>query len=295
MTSLESLIADYLDSLSLRDVSEHTVRAYRQTLRKLSRFVGDVDPSELTHRHMSRFLAAERAAGAALSSVQRRYVDLGSFCKWLLAEEEITRNPMDKVDRPRTEEVPVPLVDPATIHALLRHEWSTRFLTMRNRAIITVLLDTGVRVSELLGMNLADFSPAHNRITVRGAKRSGERVVSLGKHASAALRRYLRARARFPQADNPALWLGSNGRLSAQAVRLMLSEGCKRVGVPHVFPHQLRHQFAHEFRFAGGNDGDLMYLAGWTSTAMLRRYGASGAAVRAAQAHAKYSPGDQLL
>ncbi|GHD37665.1 tyrosine recombinase XerC [Nocardiopsis kunsanensis] len=295
MTSLESLIGDYLDSLSLRDVSKHTVRAYRQTLRKFSHFVEDVDAAGLSHRHVSRFLASERASGAALSSVQRRYVDLGSFCKWLLAEEEISRNPMDKVQRPRVEQVPVTLVDSATIRGLLRHEWSTRFLTMRNRAIVSVLVDTGVRVSELCSMDFADFSPAHNRITVHGAKRSGERVVSLGRHASAALRRYLRVRARYSQAENPALWLGSNGRVSAQAVRVMLSEACKHAGVPHVFPHQLRHQFAHEFRLAGGNDGDLMYLAGWTSTAMLQRYGASGAAVRAAKAHARFSPGDRLL
>lgn len=294
MTALLFLIDDYLDTLALRDRSVHTIRAYRQTLRAFASFAGDTAPHEITHRVVARFLASVRNTGASSATVHKRYADLRSFFVWCLQEGEVNTNPMDRIERPRRTQAPVPLAEPDTIRALLALEWKTSFLTARNRAMILTCLDTGVRVSELCAMRLEDYDTAHNRVTVRGAKGSGTRVVPLGKAAVVAVRRYLRARARSTHADNPALWLGQRGDMSTSAIRMILRRACRDAGVAHVYPHQLRHTFAHHFRLNGGGDGDLMYLAGWSSPAMLRRYGASGAAVRAAQAHAKFSPADGL-
>lgn len=294
MNALESMIDDYLDTLVLRGRSKHTVRAYRQSLRKLVVFVGDRELSSITHRDVTRLLASERDGGAAPLSVYKLFADLRSFFKWCVLEEEVTKNPMDRVEKPRKSQDPVTLVEPDTIKTLLSMEWKSPFFTARNRAMITVSLDTGVRVSELCAMRLEDIDTMHNRVTVRGAKGSGLRVVPLGKAAAIALRRYLRVRSRFPHADSPALWVGMRGPVKTSAINKLLSRACADAGVEHVFPHQLRHLFAHHFRMNGGGDSDLMYLGGWTSPAMLRRYGASGAAQRAAVAHSKYSPADGL-
>jgi integrase len=99
-----------------------------------------------------------------------------------------------------------------------------------------------------------------------------------------ALARYARVRATHPKRDLDALWLAPRGRLKDSGVGQLLERRCREAGLPRLNPHRFRHTFAHEFRAQGGSEGDLMYLAGWSSTAMAHRYGKSAAAARARRA-----------
>lgn len=124
--------------------------------------------------------------------------------------------------------------------------------------------------------------------------KSGPRKVPVGREAAADVDRYIRARRSHPERDSPALWLGKKGALTDSGVAQLLKRRGKLVGVAEVRPHRFRHTFGHQWRMEGGNETDLMTVAGRKSDAMVRRYGRSAAGERAREAHREFSPRDRL-
>ncbi|MGW6728616.1 tyrosine-type recombinase/integrase [Nocardia sp. NPDC055029] len=122
------------------------------------------------------------------------------------------------------------------------------------------------------------------------------RLLPFGDKTRTALRRYLRMRARHPQAanDRPELWLSRFGPITKSGVQQMIDRRAVNAGIGHLHPHQFRHFFAHNWLANGGQEQDLMMLAGWRSRQMLGRYGASVASERARDAHKRAIFGDQL-
>lgn len=298
MNTLESLVADYLDMLHLRSRAKTTITNYRYTLNYFLRFLAEHAPDRLDSpervkpRDVTRFLAWRKDAGAAESSVVKHYSDLSSFWNWVVYEEDLPKNPMHRVERPSLTVKPVPVVSPDTLRKLLALESKTALLTKRNRAMILVLLDTGVRAGELVSMRLdgVDFQ----RQTVRVDGKTGVRDVAFGKATAVALRRYLRARKGSRYAGTDALWVGDRGPIGYAGVQLTLARYSERAGVGHIHPHQFRHTFAASWKASGGSEGDLMTLGGWRTAAQLHRYGAVGKAERARKAHSVHSPVDRL-
>jgi integrase len=109
-----------------------------------------------------------------------------------------------------------------------------------------------------------------------------------------ALDRYLRARRSHKAADLDWLWLGDRGRFGDSGITQMLRRRGKMAGIEGLHAHQFRHGFAHEWLAAGGQEQDLQRLAGWSSPAMLARYGRSMAEERARDAHKRFGLGDSL-
>jgi site-specific recombinase XerD len=292
---LSTLASDWLRSLRASNRSQHTLRAYRATVTQLEAFLVasgmPTDVRKLTREHVESFLVDVVERNAA-STAALRFSALKSFFGWLVDEGEITRSPIERTARPNVPDVPVPIITTEQAKALLKACNGTTFEDRRDAAILRLFLDGGPRLSELTALRVDDVDRDLQVLHVVG-KGSRPRAVPYGAKSAQALDRYLRARAKHPEARRDALWLGQRGALSTGSVYAVVRRRASLAGFT-LHPHQLRHTWAHQWRAQGGNSDDLQRMGGWRSAQMLNRYGASAADERAREAHKKLSFGDQL-
>lgn len=154
-------------------------------------------------------------------------------------------------------------------------------------------MDTGMRAGELIDMTMNDLD-RDTQIAYVVDKGRRPRAWPISTKRSPLSTATLRLRARHPHTTEPSLWLGKKGRMTDSGLRQMIERRGHQAGIGHIHPHQLRHTYAHNYLADGGNEGDLMALAGWRPRQILQRYGASAAAERAQAAYRRMGTGDRL-
>ena len=286
---MEQRIDAFLHYMSAeRGSSKNTIDAYRNDLTRFAEFTGtqgDNGPHP-TLQALDRdlitayifWLRGPRDRAYSPATVARKVAAVKSFCAFLLDHGEITANPTASIDSPRA---PKPVPKPMTtsdVDALLRQP--AKHPTpeaIRDAAMLELMYATGMRVTELVSLNIdsihLDPSPAYVRCLGKGAK---ERSIPVYEQAVTAIERYLNESRAVLLKDRPqsALFVNRRGeRLTRQGFWLILKNYAKAAGIEtHVTPHTLRHSFATHMLRGGASVRDVQELLGHANVSTTQIY-----------------------
>jgi site-specific recombinase XerD len=295
--SLDELADSFARSLRAEMKAARTIKIYAQSTRFFGAWLTANGMSatldQLTRDNIRQWLG-HLGEDHEASTVKTRFSGLRRFCGWLVAEGELEVSPMAGLSPPEPQPKPVPVLEDGELVALLKTCSGRTFEDRRDEAILRVLLDAGIRVSELVGLTVESVDLDREMALVTG-KGNKVRPVYFGTRTVRALDRYLRERRRHRWAHLGALFIGQRGAMSTDGARERVSVRAEQAGLrDRMHPHRFRHTFAHDFLVSGGQERDLKRLAGWTSDIMLERYGASAADMRAREATRKLRRGDRV-
>jgi site-specific recombinase XerD len=298
LDSIADLLPSWERHLRARNLAPRTIHSYLDAARRFDQWMtaqtsAPTPLDEIRHSDVTGFLESvlERTSPSYGATLHRR---LQQLFRWLIDEDEITESPMRRLSAPRVPERPIPVIPDDDLHALLAACEGKTFEQRRDNAVIRVLLDCGLRSAELVGLTLGDCDMSYSVVIVVG-KGARVRSVPFGAKTGAAIDRYLRARRHHEFAELDALWIGAKGALTTSGVTQLVKRRCQQAGIRPISLHRFRHTAAHHWLSAGGGEGDLELIMGWSSKGgMVRHYAKSAAAERAQDAHRRLGLADRF-
>lgn len=307
LDDLRDLLTDFRRHLTARNKAPNTIDSYCKVSQDfvdwLVRNGQSTDAPDVDYRVIEEYFVefqtrTHHRTGKPLAAayVAKHYRSLQQFWKWLAEVEQVVDvSPMVKTSPPAVPEQPVPVLTEAQLRALLATTEGRTFENVRDRAIMLMFVDTPCRLGEVAPVKVDDFDFDAAVVSVMGKGRRA-RDLPFGATTGEALRRYFRARARHKYGSKTErAWVGRQGPLTEFGVRQMLNRRAADAEIPAIHPHLFRHTFSHRWLADGGQEQDLMRLAGWKSRQMLARYGASVADERARDAHRKTNLTERLV
>ncbi len=262
-----------------RNLSPRTQAAYRREVLRFAAFAAEelalAGPARVKPVHVRAFVAHLHALHLAPRSVARALAALRTYFRFLVAEGILPASPAAGIPNPRTGRT-LPEVVPARDLGRLFDAMPSSPAGLRDRAILELLYGSGLRVSELVGLDLGDVQLGQRLLRVRGKGRK-ERVVPFGGKAEEALRAYLPVRAAWRRSradgEDPLFVSQRGGRLTDRSVRRIVAAAVRHVASLHrLHPHALRHAFATHLLEAGMDLRSIQELLGHASLATTQVY-----------------------
>lgn len=298
-TSLSTVVENYLYSCEVEGKTERTVQAYRETLgqfrdaAELENFPTNI--AKIKSTHVYSFLGRVKDRGVSAGTQHRRHRETRAFFSWCVRMGHTPSNPFDGVPNVRPDVKVIKPFSRADIERLLNHcDQDTEF-GVRTRAMILLLLDTGIRRAELEGLDIDDIDLLSGRAMIRHGKGRKQRVVPFSNEPATAIKNYIDI---YRGTQSGRLFLGvdkGEGRepLNKHHMGTMFRRLGAELGI-QANPHRFRHTFATWAIEAGAREIDVQYLLGHSTAVMTRRYAATYDSSMAAKRHHHFSPVSSL-
>jgi integrase/recombinase XerC len=274
-------IGEFLNYLTYeRNVSTNTVIAYRDDLESFTTFLcndyftiarDQLDLRRIDHLAVRSYLAHCARRKLARASTARHLSALRSFFKYLMREGAVELNPARSVTTPKREKHLPSVMQTSELALLLEQPDTSTMLGARDRAFLELLYASGLRISELTGIDLDDIELRSRLVKVRG-KGSKERIVPFGSKAEESIRAWLAVR--VPADDEHALFVNYRGaRITTRSVRRLFDRYVRRAALrAGISPHTMRHSFATHLLTAGADLRGIQELLGHASLSTTQKY-----------------------
>jgi tyrosine recombinase XerC len=276
--AIEGLLAAYVRYLiAEKNLSPFTLRNYRTDILDFVRYFEDheeVGPLKADRQSFRRYLAAARDSGVVTASLTRKVSTIRNFFRFLVREGHLDTNPLAAINAPKRERRLPTILTKDHLSSLIEAADEETPQGLRNRAILELMYAAGVRLSEVVRLDLKNVDLSERTLLVRG-KGNKERMVLIGTAAEQAIRRYLKeARHKLAVDPAPALFLNRDGqRLSGRSVQQIVRRHALRAGLDErVHPHLLRHSFATHLLDGGAELRVVQELLGHASASTTQIY-----------------------
>jgi integrase/recombinase XerC len=267
MSTSADLIESFLGHLAHeRRLSEQTLIAYRRDLERLSNWLSEAESlaiEKLDEQAVRQYLAWRHRHGASGKTLQRELSSLRSLYRWLLREGLAGSNPAVGVRAPKSPHRLPATLDADQLCSLLDHPVDDDLLTIRDQAMVELFYSSGLRLAELVSVNVGDIDMAEGELGVLG-KGSKTRRVPVGLKAREAVQRWMQVRANLAGAGEPALFVSSRGtRINPRTVEVRIARWARLQGATRdLHPHLLRHSFATHLLESSGDLRAVQELLG---------------------------------
>ena len=281
---MQTEIADFLNYLTYeRNVSMNTIEAYRDDLESFIGFLSndyftlsreELDLRRVDHLAVRAYLAHLGRRKLARSSIARHLSALRTFFKYLMREHVVEANPARTVATPKREKHLPTVMQTSDVALLLEQPDLDEPLGLRDRAWLELLYASGLRISELVGIDLDDIELRARLVKVHG-KGSKERIVPFGSKAEEAVRAYLAVRGQLcDDVEEQALFVNyRGGRITARSVRRLFDRYLRKAALrAGISPHTMRHSFATHLLNAGADLRGIQELLGHASLSTTQKY-----------------------
>ncbi len=275
--TLEFHITNFLRHLRIeKNASRFTVSAYQLDLGQLLQFTEEQDLHEITRKSLRSFLASFSKKGLKATSINRKLTSLRSFFKYLCSQEILDTNPAATLLYLKKEKKLPSFFQYEVILKALSFPDTNTIDGLRDRVILEIFYSTGIRLRELVGMNLEDVDLTNEVLRVTG-KGSKDRLVPFGKSIVKIIKEYIKARAQFTQSldlSTEAFFLNkkgkrvSPGQVQYRVKKYLLAASEKQ----EAYPHMLRHSFATHLLDEGADLMSVKELLGHSSLSTTQVY-----------------------
>jgi len=281
---LAALLPSWELALRAERKSAQTIKSYGDGVRSFLRWCAEKGHSPALDRELVKGWVADLLdAGAEPATARARQLGMRRFSVWLEEEGEIDSDPLLGLKAPKLDAKVTESLTDSELRRLIKVCGGKDFRDRRDEAIVRLMAETGMRAGEVLGLTVDDVDLTRGLATVRRGKGGKGRIAPFGDQTGRAVDRYMRARRAHRLADTPVLWLGDRGKnFEYHALRDTLRYRAELAGIKGFHVHLLRHTAASRWLAAGGSEGGLMAVAGWSTRDMIDRYTRSTAADRAA-------------
>jgi integrase/recombinase XerD len=272
LLDLDELVTSWLIALKGEHKSPSTLKAYRNGVTSLLACCADQGlPRELTKATVIAWMAS--MADVEPATARLRLAAVKRFATWLAEEEGFDADGVLAVRAPKLNDKVVAGLSDDEVRRLIRVCGGSTLRDKRDKAMVVLATETGLRAAELLALDVPDISLTECVLLVRRGKGGKGRRVRFSASCSAVVDRYARARrAAGQQAHEGPLWVGTRGRLSYTGMAYALKRRAADADIKGFHIHQLRHTAAVRWLRSGGSETGLMAQSGWRSRVMVDRY-----------------------